>query len=326
MKRQKLLLLILTTALLCGCSHADDKDAPKNSISTITTTQSQTQTFTTSNVTVVVPSDTTVKTLMTTTTTTPQTTPKPTTTTTKQTTTTPKPTTTTKKVTTTTVTTKKTTTTTTKKLVIPDIPKENAFFDDAIFIGDSVSYKLQLFNMSEINKGNYPLGKATFFTAGSFSWTNSLWDINDKNAVHPMLNGKKMGIADAIKNSNAKKAYIMLGMNDIAGYGIDKAVQNATKVLDQIDEKNPDVTIYIESVTPIIKGKEHGRFTNENIHKFNQRMKEICEQRGYIFLDLNTVMGGDYLIPQYCGDPDSMGIHFTNSACKVWIDYLTKNE
>lgn len=322
MKGQKLLLLSLTTLLLCGCSYEETKRETNTTTANLQTTpQVTTATTTTAVTTIGLPSGTTVKTMMTTTTPLTTTTQKPTTTTT----TTKQTTTTTKKVTTTTVTTKKVTTTT-KKIVIPDLPKENEFFNDAIFIGDSVSYKLKLFTMSEASKGNYPLGTATFFTAGSFSWSNSLWDVNNKNSVHPMLNGKKMGIADAIKESKAKKAYIMLGMNDIASYGNDKAIENVIKVLNQIDEKDPDVTIYIQSVTPIIKGKEHGRFTNENIHKFNNKMKEICDERGYVFLDLNTVMGGDYLIKDYCGDPEAMGIHFTNAACKVWIDYLIKNE
>lgn len=322
MKGQKILIITLVATFLSGCGlHSSDVNTTTISAKTTTVSTGFMPTIkvttSTSNIS---PSTTTIKpvTIIVTTT------PKPTTTTTTTTTTTQNTTTTSK----TTTTKKKTTTTATtpKKIVIPDLPSENAYFNDAIFIGDSVSYKLKLFTMSEANKGNYPLGTATFFTAGSFSWSNSLWDINDKNSVHPTLNGKKMGIADAIKNSNATKAYIMLGMNDIASYGVDKALENSKKVLDQIDEKDPDVTIYIQSVTPIIKGKEHGRFTNDNIHKYNDQMKKICDERGYKFLDLNTVMGGDYLINEYCGDPEAMGIHFTNSACRVWIDYLIKNE
>lgn len=323
MKGTKILVVTFATLCFSGCAVHSDNSSQNSHNATTSVPYSSGFMPTVSQTTTALATTTDTKpvTITTTATTTKETT---TTTTTVSVTTT-----TTKKQTTTTTTPKKTTTTkatTTTKLVIPDLPTENAFFNDAIFIGDSVSYKLKLFTLSEANKGNYPLGTATFFTAGSFSWTNSLWDINQKNAVHPTINGKKMGIADAIKTSKAKKAYIMLGMNDIAGYGVDYAVKSATKVLDEIDEKAPDATIYIQSVTPIIKGKERGKFTNDNIHKFNQKMKEICEQRGYIFLDLNTVMGGDYLIPEYCGDPEAMGIHFTNAACRVWIDYLINNE
>ena len=30
---------------------------------------------------------------------------------------------------------------------------------------------------------------------------------------------------------------------------------------------------------------------------------------------------------KYCGDPEpeGQGIHFTNEACKIWVDYLKNN-
>lgn len=230
-----------------------------------------------------------------------------------------------KKTETTTKTTKPTTTTTYKKPVIPKIPDENEFFNDAIFIGDSVTLKLKLYSMKENSKGRYPLGNATFFTAGSFSWTNSLWDLSNPKAVHPTLNGQKMHIAQAISASGSKKAYIMLGINDLS-YGIEKSIKNVIKNLNDIDKNCPGVEIYIESVTPIYKGRERGSINNKNVHAFNEKLKEICQERGYHYIDINTSMGKDSLLPEFCSDKDSMGIHFTDSACKVWIDTLIKNQ
>jgi len=31
------------------------------------------------------------------------------------------------------------------------------------------------------------------------------------------------------------------------------------------------------------------------------------------------------LIPEYCSDPEAMGIHFSDDGCKVWVEYLKQN-
>lgn len=205
------------------------------------------------------------------------------------------------------------------------VPVVDSFFNDALFVGDSVSLKLKLYTINQINKGKYPLGHATFFTAGSFGWNNSLWSVNKSNSVHPMLNGKKMQIADAVVASNAKKVFLMLGINDLGPYGVDGAYSAAEKVINEIKKKSPDTVIYIQSVTPIAQGCERGKINNSNVQKLNEKFKSLCKKEGYIYLDIWSIMGGYTLKREYCSDPDGMGIHFTNSACQKWIDYLNNS-
>lgn len=197
---------------------------------------------------------------------------------------------------------------------------DSSYFDDAIFIGDSVSNMLKIYCTD--GNGKNPLGNATFFTAGSFCWTNSKWSLDNKNSVHPTLNGKKMKIPDAVYSSGATKVYIMLGMNDLAGFDTKKALGIMEDTLSEITENRPEIKIYIQSVTPMLPEKERKTLNNESIHAFNKKLKEICDNYGYTYLDLNSVMGGKSLKREYCGDPNGMGLHFNSNACKVWIDYL----
>lgn len=197
---------------------------------------------------------------------------------------------------------------------------DSSYFDDAIFIGDSVSNMLKIYCTD--GNGKKPLGNATFFTAGSFCWTNSKWSLDNKNSVHPTLNGKKMKIPDAVYSSGATKVYIMLGMNDLAGFDTKKALGIMEDTLSEITENRPEIKIYIQSVTPMLPEKERKTLNNESIHAFNKKLKEICDNYGYTYLDLNSVMGGKSLKREYCGDPNGMGLHFNSNACKVWIDYL----
>lgn len=323
MKNFKLLFLaVISGILFCSCGNtSEDKATSKTTESTLSSLEIITAGTSTTTTTTL---QTTTEPVVTTTTVSETTTAETTTTTTA--TTTKATTTTTASTTTKTTTTAKPTTTTVITTAPPKHdPVEPTFFDDAIFIGDSVSLKLKLYCAKQMNNGNYPLGTATFFTAGSFSWTNSTWSTSRSDSVHPMINGKKMQIPEAVKATGAKKAFIMLGMNDIAPYGIDGTINTVETVTDEIKATSPDTVIYLQSVTPILAGKEKSKLNNENIQKFNTKLKELCDEKGYIYLDINTLMGGSSLKREYCGDPDTMGIHFTDAACKIWIEYLNGN-
>lgn len=208
------------------------------------------------------------------------------------------------------------------------LPKKDAvsgsWFNDAVFIGDSVSLKLTMYE-SSVDR----LGKAQFLTAGSLSATNALWDVSDKS-VHPKYKGKKQKIEDSIEQmKGVKKVYIMLGMNDINAVGINNGVKNFEKLCNNILEKSPDVQIYIQSVTPLVKGSKssvnkEGKLNNKSIYEYNKKLAALAQKRGWYFVNVAEVMYDDngYLKRDYCGDPDGMGLHFTNAGCKAWIDYL----
>lgn len=85
---------------------------------------------------------------------------------------------------------------------------DGSFFDDAVFIGDSVSLALYYY------ANDYKvLGKAKFLVQGSYGVTNAVFDY----MLMP-YRGQDMKIEDAVAATGAKKVFIMLGMNDIAAY------------------------------------------------------------------------------------------------------------
>lgn len=198
------------------------------------------------------------------------------------------------------------------------------FFDDTVFVGDSVSLKLNLYVSAQRKTDSTFMGTAQFLTPGSYGTGNELKELGSENSVHPSYNGTEMYLADAIEAMGAKKVFIMLGMNDIAVYGNDGAVKNMETVLAQIKEKNPDTAIYVQSMTPIVGTAQTGSLTNENLDIYNAGLKAMCEQNGYTYLDVASVMKDDEgnLKREYCSDPDNMGVHFTDEGCKVWINYL----
>ena len=202
---------------------------------------------------------------------------------------------------------------------------EDSYFDDAVFIGDSVSLKLNRY-ASEQRKSNANfMGKAQFLTAGSMGSGNALQPVSDES-IHPMYNGEKLSLADSVAKSGAKKVYIMLGMNDLAPYGVDGAVENMQKLITTILEKTPDAKIYIQSATPLVKAKNISthKLNNTNMAAYNEKLAALCAEQGYYFVDVASVVSDSEgnLIQSYCSDPDNMGIHFTDEGCQVWVDYL----
>ncbi len=200
------------------------------------------------------------------------------------------------------------------------------WFDDAVMVGDSVSLKLK----NHVSKARQTepdyFGLGQFLTSGSLGTGNALWEVSDKS-VHPSFQGEKMLLEESIPLTGAKKVYMMLGINDIAVYGIDGAIQNYATLLDNISAAAPDVKFYIQSSTPICEGAEKGALTNANLEIYNQKLEEMCLSRGIPFVDVASVMRDEngFLIRSYCSDPDGMGIHLTDEGCLVWLNYLMEN-
>lgn len=200
------------------------------------------------------------------------------------------------------------------------------WFDDAVMIGDSVSLKLKNFVVKQRQEIPGYFGGGQFLASGSLGSGNALWDVDEKS-VHPSFRGEKMRLEESIPLTGAKKVYLMLGINDIAVYGLEGAVENYQTLLDSIQSAEPDVQFYIQSATPICEGAEKGALTNDNLEQYNALLREMCEQRGIAFVDVASVFRDEngYLPRDYCSDPDGMGIHLTDTACQLWLGYLLED-
>lgn len=205
----------------------------------------------------------------------------------------------------------------------PNAPVQDSFFDGAVFVGDSVTLKLQYYMSRQRRNGSDVLGTAEFLAAGNMGSGNALQSVS-KDSVHPTYQGVKMSLPDGIAKIGADKVYIMLGMNDIAIYGLDGSLKNMDTLINKIRGQAPAISVYIESVTPILKGRERGTLNNENIRKYNAILSDYCTEKGYKYVDIASVLTDSegYLIAEYCSDPEGMGIHLTDEACLVWIDFL----
>ena len=209
-----------------------------------------------------------------------------------------------------------------KALELPDTGHyvDPEWFDDAVFVGDSLT------NMLSMCSESLPIGNADFVCAPSLGYNNALWNINRSGNVHPLYRGKKVTAFEGVKKSGRKKVFIMLGMNDIGVYGLEGAVDGLREFKKKMLEVNPDVKLYFQSVKPMLKNKQRNDLNNKNIPEFDKRLKEFCDENGYRYINVTPAVwdGKGNLLPDYCGDPDDMGLHPNITGCERWVDCLRR--
>jgi|GEM_PF-413848 len=204
------------------------------------------------------------------------------------------------------------------KPVISGEAVEAGWFDDAVFVGDSVTLKLSYY------ADNGSVGNATFLCAGSLGYNNAQMGLYEEGNVHPVLNGETVTVVGGLSALQPKKILVMLGMNDIGLYGVDGAIEGMKTLTAQISQSCPNAVIYIQSVTPMLTGSQLTDLNNRTIAEFDSKLQPICQERGYIYLDVASAVedGSGSLIPEYCGDPQAMGLHFSDAGCEAWVSYL----
>lgn len=185
-----------------------------------------------------------------------------------------------------------------------------AFFSDAVLVGDSVSYNLFV---HETKTGM--LGHPQFLARKNVSVFNFVNHILNAN-----YQGQDMYIEDAIAACGAKKAFFLLGMNDLGFQDEAECAALYGVLIDRVQEKNPDVQIYIQTCLPRF---EETRFANYDVRidTFNALVREIAESRGCIFIDIARYIKDhcNGMASIYSMDQD---VHLNYEGSVVWMDVL----
>ena len=201
-----------------------------------------------------------------------------------------------------------------KRKTITGTPVDDSWFDDCVFIGDSLTLGLSLYNdWMDI------FGDAQFVCSAGLNWNNAQWDINDENGVHPVYKGEKILVEDAINITGANKAIIGFGMNDIAIFGVDRALEAADELLTKIQDKSPGVPIYLITVSPMIESAEYDKLNNTLIREYDDRLPEVANKHGCdIINSWDALVDENGNLPdELCEDPNALGIHLNNDGCAI---------
>jgi len=197
-------------------------------------------------------------------------------------------------------------------LLPPEIPEEPChYFDDAAFLGDSISYSLMVHNTR-----TQDLGNALFLVRGSLGLYNTLHDV-----LTVSYQGMPLTPWDALKASGVSKVYIMLGTNDIGYWGIEETMANWEQFVTNIRQACPDIQIVIQAQTPMWIPAEQALLNNANIDLYNQKLQEFAEENDCLFLDIapyfkNSENG---LAAVYCNDEY---VHLSAAGTATWAKVL----
>ena len=191
-----------------------------------------------------------------------------------------------------------------------------SYFSDAVFVGDSLTEGLRIYNGIEDSIANI----AKFVSAKSQTPKSFLEGvIVFENNYRPTQNG-----VEAIVSENPKKVYITLGTNALTFMDRDQLMYYYDKLLTTLQEQLPETTFYVCSITPttVEEASKRPYFTYDSIYAANNLIAMMASQKGMHYINLHEALAGDdgYLNPDYVGTVD--GIHLKPHAYTVWIQYL----
>ena len=136
------------------------------------------------------------------------------------------------------------------------------------------------------------------------------------------LNGRKVTVMEALKQTDFERVYIMLGINETGWVYDEVFIQKYREMLDAILEINPNADIYVQSILPVSEkvSDNHPYITNERINRYNELIREMASEKGICYLDVAEVMRDEKGALPEDAAPD--GIHVKKEYCLRWLEYL----
>ena len=187
-------------------------------------------------------------------------------------------------------------------------PVEDAYFVDAVFLGDSRTDGLRLY--SGLKEGTFLC--LTGATVESV-FTKAAW---------PMADGTKIPMLDALAQQECGKIYLMLGINELGWAGTEIFRDQSVKLLERLRADHPDADIYIQSILPVSAAQDAQKsyVNNKRIEDYNGVWRELAEELDIAYLEVGEVLTGeDGCLPK---DLTYDGVHLTPRGCKIWMEYL----
>lgn len=187
----------------------------------------------------------------------------------------------------------------------------DSYFEDALFIGDSRTEGFMLYsNLSNIHA----------YCSKGLSISRIY-----KDTIVNMEDGRTLTVMEALQEQEFKKIYIMFGVNELGWPYDDLFREQYSKLLRDIRQLQPDAVIYVQNIIPISASRSATDpiYNNENVNRFNDMIKAICEEQNVIYLDVASALADENgALPE---NASSDGIHCNVEYCNIWMNYLRNN-
>lgn len=192
---------------------------------------------------------------------------------------------------------------------------DDDYFDDAIFIGDSVSVGLRVYGV---------VPAKNVLAAQNVGITSFTRDY----AVYTTTGAQKKTVFDAIPEAvpDPGKIYILIGANSMPGLSNKSHIEYYGQFLDRLKASYPETIIYVESLTPLAADSSYIRsgFNSAKINEFNDMLYDLAKEKGVYFLNVEDALKDQngYLISDYdAGD----GLHLKSNGHKAMYQYYRRH-
>ena len=198
--------------------------------------------------------------------------------------------------------------------LVPELDRVTSeYFDNAVFIGDSITEGIKTYGMMT----NSTVIAATGINISTIS----------SKAVIKTASGR-ITVLDALKqHSDTGKIYVLLGGNGIAWMEKDSFIQMYGDFIKSVRELCPNALIYIQSIFPINEEKfaKHydSEITNAKINEYNDALLKLAEELDVYYLNVaETISGQDGALSE---DATTDGMHIGADYYEKWFNYLKKH-
>lgn len=186
---------------------------------------------------------------------------------------------------------------------------ELSYFDDALFIGDSLTQGMELYENGIKN--------AKFAAYIGIS-PKAIYD----GTQVTNFQGEKVTAMDEIKAAPVSKIYILLGTNALPTLSDEAFIKYYNDMLDELVKVKPDCVFYIQAIPPAgaEKTEADANFALARINGLNEQLAQIAWERGMHYIDLYSALADDegYLRAEW----ETGGFHLNNTGYGAWRDYL----
>lgn len=191
------------------------------------------------------------------------------------------------------------------------------YFDDAIFMGDSLAdgFKDYAAWMSLKGRDTLYLTQRSM-TPRSFLQPGAKVDAGDAGVVD---------VWSTIADRQPGKMYITLGTNALMAMDPADFIESYYQLVAKIRETSPATAIYITTIPPTSSAyaAKEDRLSKERIQQANELIAKMCREENLALINLyDVVMGADGYLNE---EINSDGIHMTPEGYKMWLNYLIEH-
>ena len=197
------------------------------------------------------------------------------------------------------------------------VPAGVNYLNDALFIGDSLTLTLDIWEYPSGLKGTSDICAYKSVTPQQF--------VN--NAVTEDSEGKEVHIWDEVlSHKDDEKIFILLGANSLAVNDNETLMKNYGTLLDLVAEEFEGKTIVVQGMLPVTESASDKivTMTNGRIRELNVRIAKMAKEKGLFYLDLYSgFMNENGNLPYEFAQED--GIHLNARGTGKWVEYILKH-